>query len=91
VDYHSENLTHFFLDVPLTGCGTKSRQANSSAIYSNGALPVRAMAEAVVSHMPDFRIPLHCYYDSEGLVTGMGLRRVARKKFYRKRVSGSLL
>lgn len=75
----SENLTHFFLDVPLTGCGTKSRHANSSVIYSNEALPVPAMAEDVVSHVPDFRIPFHCYYDSEGLVTGVGLMPRSKK------------
>jgi len=49
----SENLTHFFLDVPLTGCGTKSRHANSSVIYSNEALPAPPMADDVVSHVPD--------------------------------------
>lgn len=80
VDCHaSENLTHFFLDVPLTGCGTKSRHANLSVIYSNEALPVPSLAEDVVSHVPDFRIPFHCYYDSEGLVTGVGLMPLSRK------------
>lgn len=69
----SENLTHFFLNVSLTGCGTKSRHANLSVIYSNEALPVPATAEDVVSHVPDFKISFHCYYDSEGLVTGVGL------------------
>ena len=80
VDCHaSENLTHFFLDVPLTGCGTKSRHANLTVIYSNEALPVPSLAEDVVSHVPDFRIPFHCYYDSEGLVTGVGLMPLSRK------------
>ena len=80
VDCHaSENLTHFFLDVPLTGCGTKSKHANLSVIYSNEALPVPALAEDVVSHVPDFRISFHCYYDSEGLVTGVGLMPRSKK------------
>ena len=75
----SENFTHFFLDVPLTGCGTKIRHANSSVIYTNEALPVPAMAKDVVSHVPDFKIPFHCYYDSKGLVTGVGLMPRSKK------------
>lgn len=89
VDCHaSENVTHFFLDVPLTGCGTKSRHANSSVIYSNEALPVPAMAEDVVSHVPDFRIPFHCYYDSEGLVTGVGLMPRSKKVIFSQKGFG---
>ena len=84
----SENATHFFLDVPLTGCGTKSRHANSSVIYSNEALPVPAMAEDVVSHVPDFQIPFHCYYDSEGLVSGVGLMPRSKKVIFSQKGYG---
>ena len=84
----SGNATHFFLDVPLTGCGTKSMHANSSVIYSNEALPVPPMAEDIVSHVPDFEIPFHCYYDSEGLVSGVGLMPRSKKVILSKKGFG---
>ena len=89
VDCHAtENITHFVLDVPLTGCGTKSRHANSSVIYSNEALPVPAMPKDIVSHVPDFQIPFHCYYDSEGLVSGVGLMPRSKKVIFSQKGFG---
>ena len=84
----TDNLTHFILDVPLTGCGTKSRHTNSSVIYSNEALPVPPVAEDIVSHVPDFQIPFHCYYDSEGLVSGVGLMPRSEKVIFSEKGFG---
>lgn len=75
----SENQTHFVLDVPLTGCGTNSRHSVSSVIYSNEALPVPPSARELVSHIPNFEIPFHCYYDNSGVVTGVGLKPESKK------------
>lgn len=84
----TDNLTHFILDVPLTGCGTKSRHTNSSVIYSNEALPVPPVAEDIVSHVPDFQIPFHCYYDNEGLVSGVGLMPRSEKVIFSEKGFG---
>ncbi|XP_022795140.1 ZP domain-containing protein-like [Stylophora pistillata] len=84
----TDNLTHYILDVPLTSCGTKSRHTNSSIIYSNEALPVPPMAKDVVSHVPDFQIPFHCYYDSEGLVSGVGLMPRSEKVIFSEKGFG---
>lgn len=84
----SENLTHFILNVPLTRCGTKTRHAVSSVVYSNEALPVPAVAKDVVSHVPDFQIPFHCYYDNDGLVSAVGLKPSSRKVIFSKKGFG---
>lgn len=84
----SENLTHFILNVPLTRCGTKTRHAVSSVVYSNEALPVPAIAKDVVSHVPDFQIPFHCYYDNDGLVSAVGLKPSSRKVIFSKKGFG---
>ena len=87
----SENLTHFFLEVPLTGCGTKSRHAVSSVVYSNEALPVPPMAKDVVSHVPDFQIPFHCFYDNDGLVSAVGLKPSSKKIIFSKKGFGKFV
>jgi len=84
----SENLTHFILDVPLTSCGTKSRQAVSSVVYTNEALPIPALPKDVVSHVPDFQIPFHCFYDNDGLVSGVGLKPKSKKIVFSKKGYG---
>ena len=87
----SENLTHFILDVPLTGCGTKSRHAVSSVVYSNEALPVPPMSKDVVSHVPDFQIPFHCFYDNHGLVSAVGLKPSSKKIIFSKKGFGKFV
>lgn len=87
----SENLTHFFLDVPLTSCGTKRRHAISSVVYSNEALPVPAMAKDLVSHVPNFEIPFHCYYDNSGVVSGVGLKPFSKKVIFSKKGFGKFV
>lgn len=84
----SENLTHFFLDVPLTSCGTKRRHTISSVVYTNEALPVPPMLKDVVSHVPDFQIPFHCYYDNNGVVTSVGLKPFSKKVIFSKKGFG---
>lgn len=84
----SENLTHFFLDVPLTSCGTKKRHTISSVVYTNEALPVPPMLKDVVSHVPDFQIPFHCYYDNSGVVTSVGLKPFSKKVIFSKKGFG---
>ena len=84
----SENLTHFFLDVPLTSCGTKKRHTISSVVYTNEALPVPPMLKDVVSHVPDFQIPFHCYYDNNGVVTSVGLKPFSKKVIFSKKGFG---
>lgn len=84
----SENETHFILDVPLTGCGTNSRHAVSSVIYSNEALPVPPSERELVSHVPDFEIPFNCYYDNNGVVTGVGLKPISRKVIFSQKGFG---
>ena len=84
----SENLTVFILDVPLTGCGTRKRHAVSSVVYTNEALPIPAMAKDVVSHVPNFQIPFHCYYDNDGLVSGIGLKPFSKKIIFSKKGFG---
>ena len=84
----SENLTHFFLDVPLTSCGTKRSHTISSVVYTNEALPAPPMLEDVVSHVPDFQIPFHCYYDNNGVVTSVGLKPFSKKVIFSKKGFG---
>lgn len=77
--YVFENFIYFFLDVLLIGCGIKSRYVNLLVIYSNEVLFVFFLVEDVVFYVFDFRILFYCYYDSEGLVIGVGFMLFSRK------------
>ncbi|KAK6472471.1 hypothetical protein HHUSO_G28215 [Huso huso] len=66
------NSTHFLLDIPLTGCGTRIQEEDSYLVLVN-VVSNRVSSQAlgaVITRIPSLRFPLACRFKAGGLVTG---------------------
>ncbi|XP_033913523.3 uncharacterized protein LOC117434912 [Acipenser ruthenus] len=66
------NSTHFLLDIPLTGCGTRIQEEDSYLVLVN-VVSSRVSSQApgaVITRIPSLRFPLACRFKAGGQVTG---------------------
>uniref|UniRef100_A0A8C4RVR7 Uncharacterized LOC114645494 n=1 Tax=Erpetoichthys calabaricus TaxID=27687 RepID=A0A8C4RVR7_ERPCA len=60
------NATHFLLDIPLLGCGTKIQVEDAYFVFIN-TLMTRTLY-GVITRLPTLRLPIACHYQSMGNV-----------------------
>ncbi|KAG2462006.1 uncharacterized protein LOC120535815 [Polypterus senegalus] len=56
------NATHFLLDIPLLGCGTKIQVEDAYFVFIN-TLMTRTLY-GVITRLPTLRLPITCHYQS---------------------------
>ena len=78
----TENITHYSLKTPLTGCGTKRRHTKSAVVYSNTVLEIPVKPTSMISRIRRIEIPFICYYSNRGVATAVGVKHVTRKLIF---------